>query len=1223
MDIHYLTEMIETCSQQWRSLRLILRKHGNHSGTWLKIAATASLLLLLQASYEAHDATLLPDSSAASELIPQTSITRDLKGGQAQTFKITLLRGQRLLVKLMKGDMKVVVAAIGPNGQLIEEFVSASYEPLVVLLIAEADGPHRLEVRSLEEGADSRSFTVDVKDLRVADAFDRNDNEATRLFSEAEKLRGTWVESNIRQAIEKYTKACSVWRKIGRRQEASLALEHAGECYFDMGEYRQAVAFFDRARAESLAAKDPRGENTALNNAGRVFSYTGDERKVIAYAKRVLARLKQADARWAEEDRRVEAQSLCNMGEAYYNSGRLAEALKLFDRAYALWSEADDRAGQALALLNKGYAHADSGELQKAADSYNQALALWRAAGNRRGEALSTTALGNINSFLNDKQLALKFHRQAKELFDALGDRQGIAATLNGIARAYEGLNESQTALEHYARALEIYREIHSRDAQAVSLLYIGRLYHSTGRTREALDYCNRSRALSRSLHKARMEAYSLIEIAAIHHAQGHEQQTLNIYGRLLRLYAQIGDRRGQAKTLNQIGDVYFADGKATQALSYYKRALPFSQAAQDRAEEITTHYNIARAARACGRLNEALGSIQSSVELSESARSRIAGYGLRASYFTTARKYYEVYIELLMQAERERPGEGFAARALQVSESARARSLLDLLAETGVNIRQGVDPALLERERSLEQLLSGKAQYLTHLLSSNSQHEPSAEVEEEIRRLTREYEEVQGRIREQSPRYATLTQPQSLGLEDIQRELRDDTLLLEYTLGTEKSYLWAITASDCRAYELPPRVDIERMANEAYALLTSRQSDDTNSQERQSRMSESDRQYVKSASALSAVLLGPVFPRLSGKRLLIVPDGVLQYIPFEALPLPADDAPEEAAGLPTDPGHFIPLAIQNEVISLPSASLLAVIRQEAARRERAAKTVVVFADPVFESDDPRVNRSDATPAPAKGVDDRVAMRNIFRDGTGSIEATRIPRLQSTRDEAEEIVSMTSQRQGSLAMDFNASRSMALDGRLGQFQIVHFATHGFIDNQHPELSGIILSMVDEQGSPENGFLQLHDIYNLNLAADLVVLSACDTGLGKDVKGEGLVGLTRGFLYAGSRSVVASLWKVEDSATAELMGHFYREMLIEGTPPAAALRAAKIAMWRQKRWSAPYYWAAFVLQGDPDTTVMVRHTERDVWLVTLAVLLLAGLAGGVYALCHRRALKGQS
>ncbi len=184
-----------------------------------------------------------------------------------------------------------------------------------------------------------------------------------------------------------------------------------------------------------------------------------------------------------------------------------------------------------------------------------------------------------------------------------------------------------------------------------------------------------------------------------------------------------------------------------------------------------------------------------------------------------------------------------------------------------------------------------------------------------------------------------------------------------------------------------------------------------------------------------------------------------------------------------------------------------------------------------------------------------------------------------SRREADEITGLAGARASFKALDFAANRATALGSNLSQYRIIHFATHGLLNSQHPELSGIVLSLVDKEGLPQDGFLRLHDIYNLKLAADLVVLSACKTGLGKEIKGEGLVGLTRGFLYAGAPRVVASLWKVDDRATAELMKLFYQRMLRDSLRPAAALRKAQIDMWKQPRWAAPYYWAGFTLQGE--------------------------------------------
>jgi CHAT domain-containing protein len=327
----------------------------------------------------------------------------------------------------------------------------------------------------------------------------------------------------------------------------------------------------------------------------------------------------------------------------------------------------------------------------------------------------------------------------------------------------------------------------------------------------------------------------------------------------------------------------------------------------------------------------------------------------------------------------------------------------------------------------------------------------------------------------------------------------------------------------------------------------------------------------------------------LEKKRLLIVSDGALQYIPFAALPKPdsrpktQDPKPQTTDHEPPTTDHR-PLIVDHEVVHLPSASVLAVLRRELVARQAAARTVAVLADPVFQENDPRVKRppSQAEPksdgAAAKGVEPPLVAESVTRSARESGLAS-FARLPLSRREAEAITSLTPKTERLTALDFRASKPTVAQADLRQYRIVHFATHGLLNSQHPELSGIVLSLVDEQGKSQDGFLRLHEIYNLELGADLVVLSACQTALGKEIKGEGLVGLTRGFMYAGAPRVVASLWKVDDKATAELMKQFYRGMLKEGLRPAAALRAAQVSMWQEQRWHAPYYWAGFVLQGE--------------------------------------------
>jgi len=346
--------------------------------------------------------------------------------------------------------------------------------------------------------------------------------------------------------------------------------------------------------------------------------------------------------------------------------------------------------------------------------------------------------------------------------------------------------------------------------------------------------------------------------------------------------------------------------------------------------------------------------------------------------------------------------------------------------------------------------------------------------------------------------------------------------------------------------------------------------------EERRARVAKTEAAYPEAARALSQMILGPVAGSLENRRLLIVADGALQYVPFAALPRPGAAA-------------FEPLTITNQVVSLPSASTLAVVRREVATHKPAPKTITVLADPVFDANDERVKAALAVNRPTSRTSNATrrttVTENEIQRSAGESgwegEALNMARLPFTRKEAEGVASLVPAALRKEQLDFDASRANATGGALSQYRIVHFATHGFLNSRHPELSGIVLSLVDGSGHNQDGFLRAHEIYNLQIPAELVVLSGCRTGLGKEIRGEGLVGLTSAFMHAGAARVVVSLWDVHDEATAELMQRFYARLLgPEKLPPAAALRAAQVSMINDKHWSAPYYWAGFILQGEP-------------------------------------------
>jgi CHAT domain-containing protein len=486
------------------------------------------------------------------------------------------------------------------------------------------------------------------------------------------------------------------------------------------------------------------------------------------------------------------------------------------------------------------------------------------------------------------------------------------------------------------------------------------------------------------------------------------------------------------------------------------------------------------------------------------------------------------------------------------------------------------VDSTLLARERSLQQDLNLEAGRQETLLAG-----PNTEAEVEtgdraLEALTADLRQVEAAIKATSPRYAALALPEPLDLEAMRRQLDPGTMLLEYSLGPRRSYLWAITRKEITGHQLPGRAELDTAVRRLHALVSSTQAVALRGERgRPLAPKVPQREMLDVASALSRMLLGPVADRLGTQRLVIVADGILSYLPFGSLPDPVT--------LPPDGGTIQPLIVRHEIVSLPSLSVLAQLRQQPGGRLPPPRTIAVVADPVFYADDERVRRPAAEPSrPASPeVVSRLesTVQRSAEEAGARRDGERLARLPGTRKEADGILAlMPDSAQTRRAVDFEASRAFATSGELSRYRYVHFATHGLLNSLHPELTAVVLSLVDAEGRPQDGFLRAHEIYNLQLPAEAVVLSACQTGLGREVKGEGLIGLTRGFLYAGAERVVVSLWSVDDEATAELMVRFYRGVM-KGKPPAQALRTAQLEMWKGRRWQAPYYWAAFVLHGE--------------------------------------------
>jgi CHAT domain-containing protein/Tfp pilus assembly protein PilF len=863
-------------------------------------------------------------------------------------------------------------------------------------------------------------------------------------------------------------------------------------------------------------------------------------------------------------DRFNEAMAYHALGFVYDSLSELSTAVEYYTQAVSIRRQLGDSGRMAKTLSSLGATYNSLGENDKAVDCLKAALPLRRAANDRVGEAYTLNNLASIYNEVGEAQQALDTYSSAMSLWQLLNDKRGEAYAQNGLGLVYFFLGEPQQGLDHFDQALNLSKSIKNLEQEGTWLTNIGRVYASLGDNQKALQYLSDALPLRQEVGDRVGVAYTLNNIGAAYKDLKEPRKALEFYTQALQLRRDIGDRRGEAESLHEIASAYEVLGEKDKAIDNYRQALTLRRAVGDQRAQASTLAGIARVERELGDLDDALHSAEEALSLVESLRTKVVRQDLRASYFASIRSIYELDIDLLLRLHRLHPLDGYLGRSFQIAERSRARGLLEVLSEAKDDIRQGVDPHLLSQKQELERLLTSKTDYQMRLLSRNHTEEQALNISREIDGILNELKTIEATIQSNSSRYSALTQPQILTVKEIQqKELDHDTALIEYFLGDEHSYVWAVDSGGMSVFSLPKRSQIEDLARRFYEATTSHKGAPTESVVE---TKSGNASHVDAGSALSDIILSPAERFLTARRLIVVSEGVLQYIPFAALPIPVHD--------PIHQGRPVPLISQHEIVYLPSASTLPILRTESGARRQSVKTVAILADPVFGGDDSRLSRDNERATTT--AEDAILTRSVRDLNSNQL---RLPRLPFTRREADAIAGVVGRGGTIEALDFKASLTTAIGPEVSKAGIVHFATHGLLNTVHPELSGLVLSLFDGEGKPENGFLKLQDVYNLRFSARLVVLSACQTALGEDIRGEGLVGLTRGFMYAGVPAVMASLWNVDDASTAELMKRFYRALINQHLPPAAALRYAQRYVSNEKRWSRPYYWAGFVLQGD--------------------------------------------
>lgn len=1004
-------------------------------------------------------------------------LERSLKGGESHYYAITLTTGQFLSIAVEQKGIDVVLRLFEPNDRKVDEVDSPNGAQGLEIIseVAQVSGVYRLEVSSLENTAPTGVYEVQIKTLRLATSVDATQvvasRQARRIFDEGEQLRKQRNADSIRAAIKKYEEALPLLRTISDKKQEAVTLHNLGKCYELLSDRRQALDYYLKALPLFQAVGARVEEAITLNNIAAMYSLLGEKRAALKYFEQVLPLRRQAN------DRAGEATTLSNIGVVYYDLGDKEKALAYFEQALPILRGLGESGREATTLSNMGAIYSSIGQKQKALEYYNQAVSAFKASKDLRGEATALTNMGLVFSHLGDigkaleyfsqslpiqerlgdrsgvahtlinmgavsdnlgeKQKALSYYERALELKRAIQDRHGESIILNNMGRIFEQLGEFHKALKHYNSALSLKQALIDRDGEATTLTNIGAVYDIAGekdlgmqyyrkalaifqdtknargqvsvlgnigsilldqeKERDALDYLNRALTLTRSIEDREGEATTLNNISIAYAALGEKQKALDYLYQALPIRRAIGDRSGEAVTLNNLGEIHRLLGDQNKALELFKTALPLRQATGDRSGEAKTLASMGRLFEAQEDFQQALDLYLKSIEYQEEIRTKARIEELKTRFAEHTVNAYERAILLSRRL-------GLNKEAFNLSERARARTFLDQLGNVHIDVHKSGDPRLAQELKDLEVKLS-----IIRLRLSNERARPQSTsmnsersaLEKELIAVEQKYKDLLTQLKSTNPEYASLRSVDTLMLSEVQALLEVNTTLISYFVTPSKTTAFVITKNSFHTVEV-----IKKESDLQSAVLWFRSFDNL-----QDKNPESLRELYK-------WLIAPLKPYLKGRKLCIIPHGILNYLPFAAL---------------SDGRRY--LVDDYTLTMLPSASVLPFIIKKHPPGNH--KMLVI------------------TNAKAKGLD-----------------------LLTYADQEAEALGRLYPKHAVVNKD---ATEMAFRAQAGDYSILHIAAHGQLNSSSPLLSRIILGPdAENDGSLEVREVYELDLLNSEL-----------------------------------------------------------------------------------------------------------------------------------------------
>lgn len=1012
------------------------------------------------------------------------------------------------------------------------------------------------------------------------------------------------LTNNKDKALEYYNKSLSLCKKANNKYGEATVLHNIGYVFRLMNDFEKAYKYYNEAL---FIAKETLHDNyeqatTTYNIAVLHDALKGNTKEAISFYRQALSlfekekqfnlcgivcnkligiyrRENDSESQLKTYDEQKNFYLLCNdrkqiahtisaKADVYKFLYDKDTALKNYEEALKLYKQLNDKDNECTILNNIADLYQTFGENYKALDYYKQALSILPDQSKLRPLLLAN--IGLTYSYTLDYEKAVLYLNDASNGYQKLLDTDPndkdvmfkLAIVKSNLATVYSDLGHDEKSLYYYVEILEVFKSLEKKNNEAITLNNLAGSYLRLNQVDKVKELYLSSLKIFKELNNKKGQAISLTKLGDTELKSANYQEAVLLLKESLSLRQSILDKAGEVYTRNLLGRSFQALKNEDEALNNYKQALAISRELSDKSSELLTLYNLACFEQSRKNLLPAIDFIESAIKIIESTRAKLFNKDFQSSFFANNQKCYFLYIDLLMSLHSKNLESGYDIKAFEVSEKARARTLLDLLKNINAQTYAGTSPTLIKDQIELENQVSSLAEKVVKIKSRNYSKEELESLEKAFTQSKTKLEILETEIANKDPNYSNLTRPTPLTLKQIQEKVLDsNTLLIQYSLGETSSYVWVVNDKEIYSYKLPKRQEVETLSDKIYSLLTTRnsQEDFETIKEKNIRVKQSEEDYTKWSVELSKMILAPIEKHLTNKkRLLFCLDGKLNFVPFAALPL-------------TSSSSFTPLVTYYEISSSPSVSTISLLREQLQPKENiiSKSKILVVADPIFTSQDTRISKS------IRNGNQKITEQPLNLLGVrGNLSFDRLP---FTRKEADGIKAVFAGQVTEL-LDQDANKENIKHSDLTPYGALHFATHSITDNEHPELSSIVLSMVDEKGQTKPGLLTTGDIFKLKTSAQVVTLSACSTALGKERQGEGIIGLTRAFMYSGTPRVIATLWNINDEVTAEFMVSFY-QYLKQNMSPNAALRQAQLTALKKDKLKSPYYWGAFTLQGE--------------------------------------------